>query len=311
VRNYYKDLQVREDASPEVIKGSYKFLFQKWHPDKNLNDRDEAERMSRILNEAYSVLSDPIKRQAYDDERRGKAKTSCNSETTGSTRGSQPHVESGDKTLAFNGVWSLFLFVVGVLISLSALRPLTFLPFAFFRGEGIDALERMPILGVFICLCFGFYMARCGYNRLFHPNIIMEKRKKEAAPRKVARAFGLKLFPVATLLSIFMLLYGGTKFEAAILISLFSGALTGAFGWYFRALIVRRNGKARMIGCCSFFCSLLALTTPFVLYYVLAPEELSDAKIVSSMTFTLLSISSLVGLFGWLSSALYFRFSGH
>jgi len=64
---HYDLLQVREDASTEVIKGAYKYLSQKWHPDRNSAFKDEAERMSQRLNEAYSVLSDPAKRAEYDD----------------------------------------------------------------------------------------------------------------------------------------------------------------------------------------------------------------------------------------------------
>jgi hypothetical protein len=63
---YYETLQVREDASAEVIRGAYKFLFQKWHPDKNQNS-EESKRVSVLINRAYSVLSDPVKRREYDE----------------------------------------------------------------------------------------------------------------------------------------------------------------------------------------------------------------------------------------------------
>jgi curved DNA-binding protein CbpA len=59
-------LQVAETASLEAIKGAYKFLSQNWHPDKNLDNRAEAERISRLLNEAYVVLSDPQRRKEHD-----------------------------------------------------------------------------------------------------------------------------------------------------------------------------------------------------------------------------------------------------
>lgn len=63
---HYDLLEVREGASTEVIKGAYKHLTQKWHPDRNAAFRDEAEQMTKRLNEAYGVLSDPIKRAEYD-----------------------------------------------------------------------------------------------------------------------------------------------------------------------------------------------------------------------------------------------------
>ncbi|MNZ64603.1 Chaperone protein DnaJ [compost metagenome] len=65
-KTHYDNLQVAENASPEVIKGAYKYLSQKWHPDKNQDQRERAERITRIINQAYEVLSDPERRRAHD-----------------------------------------------------------------------------------------------------------------------------------------------------------------------------------------------------------------------------------------------------
>lgn len=66
MKTHYDTLQVLESASPEVIKGAYKFLLRKWHPDKNPNQKEEAERIARVLNQAYFVLSDSERRTEYD-----------------------------------------------------------------------------------------------------------------------------------------------------------------------------------------------------------------------------------------------------
>ncbi|MEQ9465593.1 MAG: RDD family protein [Haliea sp.] len=66
MRTHYDNLQVARNASPEVIKGAYKYLSQKWHPDKNPENREEAERNLRIINKAYEVLSDPELRIQHD-----------------------------------------------------------------------------------------------------------------------------------------------------------------------------------------------------------------------------------------------------
>ena len=63
IRTHYENLQVTEHASIEVIRGAYKYLCQKWHPDKNPDAREKAERVMKILNDAYEVLSDPDKRR--------------------------------------------------------------------------------------------------------------------------------------------------------------------------------------------------------------------------------------------------------
>merc|ERR1719421_2620065 len=62
----YKLLDVPRSASEEDIKKAYRKLALKWHPDTNPDNREEAERKFKEISEAYSVLSDPGKRQQYD-----------------------------------------------------------------------------------------------------------------------------------------------------------------------------------------------------------------------------------------------------
>jgi curved DNA-binding protein CbpA len=64
--NYYAVLEVSTDASLEEIKHSYRRLARLYHPDisKNVNDQ-----RIKQLNEAYTVLSDTVKRIAYDIKR--------------------------------------------------------------------------------------------------------------------------------------------------------------------------------------------------------------------------------------------------
>ena len=66
MRTHYDNLHVSEKASPEVIKGAYKALAQKWHPDKHPNQREKAERYFKIITRAFEVLSDPETRAEYD-----------------------------------------------------------------------------------------------------------------------------------------------------------------------------------------------------------------------------------------------------
>lgn len=63
---YYEILQIRNDASPEIIRAAYKSLIQKFHPDKHPDDL-AADHMAKMLTEAYETLSDARRRAAYDE----------------------------------------------------------------------------------------------------------------------------------------------------------------------------------------------------------------------------------------------------
>ena len=64
--NLYEVLGIPKDASNDDIKKAYKKLALKLHPDKNQDNREQAEAEFKKITEAYSVLSDPQKREMYD-----------------------------------------------------------------------------------------------------------------------------------------------------------------------------------------------------------------------------------------------------
>ncbi|XP_016135477.1 dnaJ homolog subfamily B member 6-like isoform X1 [Sinocyclocheilus grahami] len=64
--DYYEILGVTQNASHDDIKKAYRKKALKWHPDKNPNNKEQADKMFKEISEAYEVLSDENKRRQYD-----------------------------------------------------------------------------------------------------------------------------------------------------------------------------------------------------------------------------------------------------
>eukprot|EP00074_Homo_sapiens_P000955 NP_001001394.1 dnaJ homolog subfamily B member 3 [Homo sapiens] len=75
--DYYEVLDVPRQASSEAIKKAYRKLALKWHPDKNPENKEEAERRFKQVAEAYEVLSDAKKRDIYDRYGEAGAEGGC------------------------------------------------------------------------------------------------------------------------------------------------------------------------------------------------------------------------------------------
>lgn len=67
--NYYKVLGVASKASADEIKKNYRTLAKKYHPDKNRDNANAADKFIEIT-KAYEVLTDPQQRAAFDDSLR-------------------------------------------------------------------------------------------------------------------------------------------------------------------------------------------------------------------------------------------------
>lgn len=63
-QDYYQILEVKSDASEDELRGAFRRLARKYHPD--VNQEEDAEEKFKNLNEAYDVLKDQKKRGLYD-----------------------------------------------------------------------------------------------------------------------------------------------------------------------------------------------------------------------------------------------------
>lgn len=72
MKNLYEILGVSSKATKEEIKKRYRECAKKFHPDKFATSPDfekqKAEKTFREINEAYSILSDDVKRKSYDEQ---------------------------------------------------------------------------------------------------------------------------------------------------------------------------------------------------------------------------------------------------
>ncbi|XP_029371987.1 dnaJ homolog subfamily C member 21 isoform X1 [Echeneis naucrates] len=66
---HYEVLGVKRDAGDDELKKVYRKLALKWHPDKNLDNAEEAAEQFKLIQAAYDVLSDPQERAWYDNHR--------------------------------------------------------------------------------------------------------------------------------------------------------------------------------------------------------------------------------------------------
>ena len=233
VRTHYENLQIAEYASPEVIKGAYRFLSQKWHPDKNPENRAEAERISRILNAAYAVLSDPARRKEYDDwihqQREPQPKQS----------GHIPPPQAPESTVAaehgfFKRAWLMLLFVASLAMLFGVF------PYQVFAGNW--QWSYLAALGLWLWV--GYY----SYTSLFYPHVLAAEQRLERERRLDAkhRAHNWALV-VSTLLFcvsvIYMMAVGFDLTHSLI------GAVTlGALAWgatYSAFLKFNRRGIAQ------------------------------------------------------------------
>ena len=64
--DYYSILGVSKTATQDEIKSAYRKLALKYHPDRNPDNKKEAEEKFKQISEAYAVLSDPNKKKQYD-----------------------------------------------------------------------------------------------------------------------------------------------------------------------------------------------------------------------------------------------------
>jgi molecular chaperone DnaJ len=112
-KDYYKILGVNESDSTEQIKFAYRKLARKWHPDIAGNSAEVLSKFKK-LNEAYSVLSNKVKKSEYDRMRTfyNYAKSGSKAEETRNYNSKSEHItktSSSNPQKKFNFDWNEFI----------------------------------------------------------------------------------------------------------------------------------------------------------------------------------------------------------
>jgi curved DNA-binding protein len=121
-KDYYKVLGVDRTATQETIKKTYRKLAMKYHPDQNRGNK-QAEEKFKDINEAYEVLSDPKKRERYDQlgssysqwQNQGGSNSNFNWNdwVSNQQRGRRATVDASDFGDAFGGFSDFFSAIFG------------------------------------------------------------------------------------------------------------------------------------------------------------------------------------------------------
>lgn len=133
MKDYYKILEISENASEEVVHMAYKALVKKYHPDENNQSENSKDKMVE-LNEAYFVLSDQKRREQYDRLRKeenssSEVHTEKENMEPVTQKEAHPNVENGYKKRWYYSYPVIILtFCSGILYPLSLI--LTILRFA-------------------------------------------------------------------------------------------------------------------------------------------------------------------------------------
>jgi len=126
-QDHYEILRIEPSASATEIKEAYRKLAFRYHPDRNKAGQDASRKMKEI-NEAYAILSDPIKRREYDIPR--------------GYRGRVPKFEKGSKVKISSSSASPYRDRTGIVDKVPVKDNFRFWYMVRFESKGFPAVSR-------------------------------------------------------------------------------------------------------------------------------------------------------------------------
>lgn len=146
MKNYYEILEVNKKASKEVIEKAYKVLVKKYHPDLYTGqEKRDADRKIREINEAYEVLSNEFLREQYNIELRKEEdniKKNIEQKTKEKTKQEEEDIERFNNKMKRHKVGS-FSGSIELLKELYQNKP---------KREEIKEITKKDIIAVFLTI---------------------------------------------------------------------------------------------------------------------------------------------------------------
>ena len=161
-RDYYQTLGISEKATTVEIKKAFRRLAKQYHPDRNPNNAQAAERFKEI-NEAHDVLSEPEKRKKYDMLRRYGAFAGTGTgrrRGAGGFGGGPPPDQGIDFDISDLGSFG-GLRVVGIAVGVVLLRQTTKRFLDLVGGGGLSEAEGLVVVAL---RCHGYRLSAIGYR---------------------------------------------------------------------------------------------------------------------------------------------------
>lgn len=244
----YEILQVRDDASNEVIKGAYKFLTQKWHPDKNPHTLRDAEEFSKALNEAYSILMDPYRRRLLDESlrRKGSPKPTAAEQPAAAKAKSQEPPKATVTPQRHPSAWRVGLFWAAVAACLAGL--------VFVHQQGLieDEDRQLWILlcgagYIFLSYMYGLLLYEGGLRAYLNAKEreraeeklrLKKEMEKTARPRRQALLGGTATGVVAFLPAWLALARTGMSTVESLFVAMAVAVVVGLAAWVIAVIIL-------------------------------------------------------------------------
>jgi curved DNA-binding protein CbpA len=201
MKDYYSVLGVLPSADTVVIKAVFKALALKYHPDRNVGDAaDNSKRMTDV-NEAYAILSNTEKREAYDKDRQGTFEQGDFSESE--QAGFSSNVQSNEVDKSWSVVCKYYSDFDEIIISLNQISASLVYPYKLVMLDKKEFDKRREVADKLIAMYLETYFGKNRKIKSFAYELLVTNRRDMAKElNKAVKVFGNRINAEAVIFKI-------------------------------------------------------------------------------------------------------------